>query len=154
MSIVFGFIVFGVIGIALAAKDAVLIKMSLLMLASWSASNAFYTFLDGPHILAVNSAMDALFTLMAIKIMVPKGRIALAIPILFCFVAMMTLHFGFLFFNFSGSFHYYTALNILFAAQLLTLGAGGVAGMVENHIYNHILKPVAVRGSYRHGGNQ
>ena len=154
MSIVFGFIVFGVIGLALAAKDAVLIKMSLLMLASWSASNAFYAFIDGPHILAVNSAMDALLTVMAVKIMIPKWRIALAIPILFCFVGMMTLHFGFLFFNFSGSFQYYTALNILFAAQLLTLGAGGVARMVENHIYNHLVRSPDIRHAYRHGGHQ
>ena len=105
-----------------ASDDHVRQKLGLLLLGAWAASNLAVNYMGVGNAPLVIPSLDALVAIVvAVVGYSARSRIALIIFAIYAFVG--AVHVVALVMRAEMTYNYYAALNVLFACQLITLGA-------------------------------
>jgi hypothetical protein len=121
-SSMFGLAVIAVLLLAWSSDDHVRQKLALLLLFAWASTNIAVDFMGFGHAPLVIPSLDAVAAIL-VALVGYTNRSALA-AIIFILYAMVGLtHITAFVFHAQGTYNYYASLNVLFACQLIILGA-------------------------------
>ena len=121
---IFGALVILTVGSAWLSGNQVLQKLSLVLLAAWASTNLAVEALGFVRAPLIVPSMDAVFAIIVATIgYMNRSHIALVVFLLYA--AVGSVHVGAFILHSQSTYSYYATLNILFLAQLLTVGATG-----------------------------
>lgn len=121
-STVFGLLSTAVLVLALTSDFHVFQKLGLILLLAWATTNIAVEMLGFAQAPVVIPSLDAAFAIIVATIgYINRSRVALVVFLLYALVG--SVHVGAFVLHKQATYGYYATLNVLFLAQLLTVGA-------------------------------